>query len=446
MSLVGSFSVRVREGSLLTSMYSIPLASLSEKEMVRHKSSLLMSPKTYGSSNSDSDFPAFYEFEGRFFVPRFYGMKMFGVPEKDITNLGSEACLTFCGSLNNMQEEASASCVKALKERGGGMLVLPCGNGKTVVGLHIASRIGVRTLVLVNKSFLVDQWKERIHQFLPESKVGILQRDKVEVECDVVVGMVQSILSREYDMSSFGLVIGDEAHHYAAPSFSKLFNSPTTSLRPNKVLALTATPNRQDGLTPLIHHCMGDVAYQLSDLKSRTKEKVTAHILVFDGGHKEIANKAGQPFLPGMINKLCNDKRRNKVIIDLLESFKVEGRKVIVLSDRVAHLTYLHQNVEGSAMYYGKSTKAEREQGEKEQILLSTFSYAKEGLDIKELDTLILSTPKADVEQSVGRILRPCSTKMDPLIIDLVDPFSLFQYMAHKRKKLYEKLGFEIEH
>ena len=444
MSLIGV--CKVREGSEITSMYSIPHSSISEREMAHHKSSLLMSPKTFGPSDSKSEFPAFYDLNGRFFVPRFYGLKMFGTSEKDMTNQGSDACLSFSGTLNKIQEVASASCVKTLREKGGGMLVLPCGNGKTVVGLHIASEIGVRTLVLVNKSFLVDQWKERINQFLPKSKVGILQRDKAEVESDIVVGMVQSILSREYDMASFGLVIGDEAHHYAAPSFSKLFTSPTTSLRPNKVLALTATPNRQDGLTPLIHHCMGDIAYQLSDANSKTKEKVTAKILVFDGGHKEITNKAGTPFLPGMINKLCHDTRRNKIIINLLQSFKDEGRKVIVLSDRVAHLETLHKNVEGSAMYYGKSTKEERERGEKEQILLSTFSYAKEGLDIKELDTLILSTPKGDVEQSVGRILRPCPTKKDPLIIDLVDPFSLFQFMAQKRRKLYERLGFEIEH
>ena len=101
--------------------------------------------------------------------------------------------------------------------------MVPCGYGKTVIGLYLASKLGVKTLVVVHKEFLVNQWKERIKQFLPYARIGKIQGSKIFVEgYDIVIGMLQSISMKEYPESTFkdfGFVIYDECHHLGAETF-----------------------------------------------------------------------------------------------------------------------------------------------------------------------------------------------------------------------------------
>ena len=120
--------------------------------------------------------------------------------------------------------------MKALTpEYGGGIISVPCGYGKTVIALYIAAKLNLKTLVVVHKEFLVNQWKERIEQFIPDAEIGRIQSKIVKSQNkDIVIGMLQSISMIDYDddlFNDFGLVIYDECHHLGAEVFSNIFVS-----------------------------------------------------------------------------------------------------------------------------------------------------------------------------------------------------------------------------
>jgi superfamily II DNA or RNA helicase len=113
----------------------------------------------------------------------------------------------------------------------------------------------------------------------------------------------------------------------------------------------------------------------------------------------------------------------------------------------------LHQLYEGISKfedmnitigYYLGGMKEEKlKESESKQIILATYAMASEGLDIKTLTTLLMSTPKSDVCQSVGRILR--SKHETPMVIDIVDNHTLFQNQYKKRCTYYKSKNYLIE-
>jgi superfamily II DNA or RNA helicase len=107
---------------------------------------------------------------------------------------------------------------------GGGLLELPCAWGKTSGSLYILSQIKKKTIVIVHKEFLMNQWIERIQQFLPKARVGKIQGPIIDIDDkDIVIGMLQSLSMKEYPTStfeSFGLTIIDEVHHISSEVFS----------------------------------------------------------------------------------------------------------------------------------------------------------------------------------------------------------------------------------
>jgi predicted helicase len=98
--------------------------------------------------------------------------------------------------------------------------------------------------------------------------------------------------------------------------------------------------------------------------------------------------------------------------------------------------------------YVGGMKPDQLRESQEKDIILATFSMAAEGMDIPKLDTVILASPKSDVEQSVGRVFRKkaCDREFHPLIIDLQDNFSMFQKQCDKRLSLYKKMNFTIFH
>ena len=87
-----------------------------------------------------------------------------------------------------------------------------------------------------------------------------------------------------------------------------------------------------------------------------------------------------------------------------------------------------------------KETELKISEGKK--IIIATYAMAEEGLDIKTLTTLIMATPKVDVTQAVGRILR--EKRKESLVIDIVDSHVVFQRHFTKRKRFYNKQNFKI--
>jgi len=147
-----------------------------------------------------------------------------------------------------------------------------------------------------------------------------------------------------------------------------------------------------------------------------------------------------------MITELTEDRERNIVIAKLIKDISKTTRQVLVLSDRRHHCEVLHQSFKRtSGLYMGGMKEADLAESSKKKIIFATFSQAHEGLDIPSLDTVILATPKSDIVQSIGRIMREThGKKNNPHIYDMFDQWSICHAMYNKRLKVYKQGGFHI--
>ena len=400
-------------------------------------------------------YPVYFETDDHMYVPKHYGIETYGpckTSTRDVETTDS-VYWDFVGSLRPIQEEVVNSFLTPQPRDG--ILSLQTGGGKTVCALYIASKLRVPTIVLVHNSFLRDQWVDRIKAFLPKARIGTVQGEIIDIkEKDVVVAMLQSVSMKSYPPNTFqqfGLVIVDECHHIASEAFVKAIPKLTSK----HMLGLSATPDRKDRLMHVIHWCLGPLLYT-SNSVDKVDEKVKVEVYEFEPSHSAyndvILNKAGVMFTSLMINKVVDYTPRNKFLTELLSDlFEDTQREILVLTDRVDHTTTLFDslppNIQETACVLGRTIKSAQraEWCESKRILIATYSMCKEGFDVAKLNTLVIATPRPDVDQIVGRILRTDKTKrtIDPLIIDIVDP--AFRRQFQERLQLYKKRNYKIE-
>src|SRR6056300_1642235 len=249
-------------------------------------------------------------------VPRFYGSAKLGEPVHDKRPEPTRIRAKFAGQLRDAthQNEAHAAAIKA----GHGILSLPCGYGKTTVSLAIACTLGYRTMIVVHKQFLADQWKERIQQFCPGATIGVVQQNKKEVNCDFVIAMLQSLSLKEYSFSDFdsiGTVIVDEAHHICA----KVFSQSLFKLCPRHIFGLSATPVRKDGLSKVLHWFMGPTFFAV---ERKNQEQVEVFSVQYECPRfrdPPPCTRFGKLSLSTMITELSENRDRNKMLVDLIK-------------------------------------------------------------------------------------------------------------------------------
>ena len=250
-------------------------------------------------------------------------------------------------------------------------------------------------------------------------------------------------------LSGIGPIVHN-CHHMGAEVFSKALQK----INFQYSLGLSATVNRKDGLTNVFKWHIGEIVYAV---KRRVTEEVRVSIEEFYAADQAYSEHAvmynSKPNMPKMINNICNYMPRVHHIIQLIQTLvsKEPLRKILLLSDRRGHLERfqleLNQLNMNCGLYYGGMKQEALKENEGRQVILGTYAIASEGLDISGLNTLILASPKSDVIQSVGRILRdkPDKRQCVPLIIDIVDQFSMFPKQAEKRQKYYKKCKYVIE-
>ena len=158
----------------------------------------------------------------------------------------------------------------------------------------------------------------------------------------------------------------------------------------------------------------------------------------------------GEVNRPRTINRIVKLKKRNKFIIEILKEILVENdRKVLILSDRIEHLKELKEKVDklnvSCDFYIGGKSQKNLELASEAQVLLGSYGMASEGLDIPTLNTLIMTTPRREVEQSIGRIIRKKHGTLLPLIVDIVDMLPSLSRQGTHRQKLYKKLKYNVK-
>jgi len=323
----------------------------------------------------------------------------------------------------------------------------------TVMGIDIISKMRLKTIILVHKEFLMNQWIERITEFMPDARVGKLQGKVIDIEQkDIVIAMIQSLSMKEYNVDlfkCFGLMIIDEVHHMGAEVFS---NSLCKVVTPY-TLGLSATMERKDGLSKVFKMFLGETIHvEKRDTSEQSVLIKTLQYKVDDDEFNSIKyDFRGNPQYSSMITKLCNYNNRSEFILDYINYTLQENPKqqIIVLGHNKSLLKYLyeaigHRNIaNGSVGYYvGGMKEKDLKISETKQVIIATYSMASEGLDIKTLTTLVLATPKTDIIQAVGRILRVKHSQ--PVVIDIVDSHEVFQRQYQKRKAFYRKQKYKI--
>lgn len=446
------------EGTYLCSRgYTIPKKNLTETQLERIRSDLLIKPFQLNTLPGGGDkFPVYRESLNKIYVPHYYGVKEFGKPNSYQISEGENINITFQGNLRDFQQNIVNAYLehvwRTIQTNGstGGLIELPCGQGKTVIGLNILSLLKKKTLIIVNKEDLMRQWIERIEQFLPDARVGKIQGQCVDIEeKDIVIGMLQSLSMKEYPESifrTFGLTIIDEVHHISSQTFSNaLFKIITRYM-----IGLSATMNRKDGTTYVFKMFLGDVIYKG---KREDKFNVCVRAIEYSVNDEEfneiITDFRGKVQYSSMISKLCEYNRRTEFILQVLKDMITENprQQIIILAHNKNILKYMHDAIQdrniGSVGYYvgGMKENALKESALK-QIIIATYSMASEGLDIKTLTTLIMATPKTDIEQSVGRILREKHSQ--PIVVDIIDAHQPLKNQWKKRKTFYRKEGYKI--
>ncbi len=432
--------------------YSIYKNSLNPKLIEFIKKELTVKPYIQGSIVQPPGFPVYQESENKIYIPRCYGIKTFGEPKVNKLNPGLDINIKFEGTLRETQKPIVDAYLSTINNSGGaGLIELETGGGKTVLGLKIIELIKKKTIIFVHKTFLKNQWKERINHFLPDAKIGSIQGQVIDIENkDIVIAMIQSISMKSYPDSlfeEFGLSVYDEVHHLSSEVFSNCLKKCNTY----KCLGLSATMNRKDGLTFVFKMYLGEICNTLTTTKNKNNVLVKAidHIIDDDEYNEIEYDFRGNIKYSTMINKLVNcDFRSDFIYQVILNELKLNNnQQIILLSHTKNLLNYLFKKFDNNenisvGYYVGGMKERDLKISESKQVLLATYSMAAEGLDIPSLTTLILATPKSDIVQSVGRILR--TEHSQPLIIDIVDQHEVFIKQFAKRKSLYNERTYKV--
>jgi superfamily II DNA or RNA helicase len=413
-------------------------------------------PKVFVSNpNAVPRYKVYGEAVDCLYLPKHFGISKFGPPTsttRDVPQTPDEFW-TFKGSLRDIQRPVVDAFLKP--EPHDGILSLHTGGGKTVCALYIASQLKLPTLVIVHNSFLRDQWEERVKGFLPNARIGRIQGDLCEIDDrEIIIAMLQTLSMKTISILKFrplGLVIVDECHHIASEVFVQALPKVTSKY----MLGLSATPSRKDGLMFVANWFLGPLLYT-SD--TGDKEDTGVHVEVYEYKNDDpvfneiLYNAQGVMFTSLMINKLAECEDRTRWLVEILKDVLEETphRQVLVLSDRVQHtkdiLAALPEGLRSKAAILSTDVKAaaRAEFCATKTILIATYAMCKEGFDVPTLNTLVMATPRPDVDQIVGRILRveKSARTAAPLILDLVDP--QFRRQFQERNALYKQRAYKV--
>ena len=395
----------------------------------------------------------------RIIVP--FGMLSFvfetGMPCHNATESGGIGRFQYGTSISYYDYQETA--ISAAISRRNGVIVAPCGSGKTQIGLEIIRRLGGRALWLTHTEDLLKQSLERACNTLdlPESDYGTITAGKINVGKVITFATVQTMANIDLAEQKrlYDIVIVDEAHHVVGtPTRMQMFYKVVSSLAARYKFGLTATPQRQDGLIGCMYAILGEKIYEIT--KAQVKEHTCPVSVIFrETGYvpdfERVTDSDGTLNFTSLVNDLCDDEDRNAVI---LNDIRCADGACLVLTDRVSHVQRLASNLGDDALALSaKSRKADRKaaldairSGEK-RVLVATYALAREGLDLPNLRNVFMTTPQkneAVVIQSAGRVERKFAGKARGIVYDYVDNFGIGRGWANKRKSFYRKCDFDI--
>lgn len=450
--------------------YVIKKDSLSQDELKKLKLELLAKPLIDDKYNTkELDYQVYMETKTKIYIPKMFGINKYGLPNILLDNFNGikwSIDIEFKGTLLERQIEPVNAILKACEEKGGGILEAQTGTGKTVMLLYILSKLKGKAIIIVNKIPLMNQWRSEIETFLPNAKVGIIQGKNIQIEgCNIILAMLQSMARIDYPDELFNdlqVCVIDEVHNLA----SKIFSQVLFKLCSKYTIGLSATPQRSDGCEYVFKWHIGNIVYQSNEQRIG-KQSIIKLLKIDTKEYKEISNinkYTGEKSIQftSMLSDLVEMPKRNLLIIELIKNLlHIDSeRKILVLSDRRKHVQNLNELLNKDltvtfsyGLFVGSMKQNDLTQSRASKCILATYAAFSEGVSEKDLDTLILVSPKkfighlknsikndsGKLNQIVGRIFRKNHIERHPVIIDFQDNFSIYKSQSASRKVFYKK-------
>ena len=368
-------------------------------------------------------------------------------------------------NLYDYQETA----VNRLLSAKNGVVVAPCGSGKTQMGLELVARLGLKTLWIAHTHDLVQQSMERAKANfgLDIEKFGKIAQGKVKIG-DITFATAQTLCGLDLPLykNEWDVIVVDECHHiYKGDNSLAMFYKILSNLSARYRFGLTATPKRADGLERCMTALLGNIEHTIpkEEVKKFTcPVRVEKRETVYKPNLDVVLAGDGTIVYSDLIKDLTSNTKRNEKIAEDIKALinSDETVRILVLSDRVEHLSTLREMLSGykvrhlMALSNSKKAREERRQALKDlndgkiNVVLATYALAKEGLDVPNLNYVVFASPQKDettVTQSAGRVGRKAEGKEYGVVIDYVDiNFGMLAGFSKKRNSVYKKLEYEI--
>jgi superfamily II DNA or RNA helicase/very-short-patch-repair endonuclease len=373
---------------------------------------------------------------------------------------GEKLEVVFKGTLYPEQEIASA----ALQKHEFGILAATTAFGKTVLAAAMIARRGVSTLILVHRKQLMNQWGERLAQFLniEEKEIGRLGGGCKKLTGKLDIALIQSLVRKgevKDLVANYGHLVVDECHHLSAHSFELV----ARRARAKYVLGLSATVTRKDGHHPILFMQCGPIRHRVDARDQASKRPFHHEVIVRPTGfHMQMETEADPRLAFQQIcNALYQDSHRNRLIADEIIDAIRAGRTPLVLTERTEHLELLRRLLEVDlpriiTLKGGMPTRELKAAisslgsvSESEpRVILATGRFVGEGFDDSRLDTLFLTMPvswRGTIAQYAGRLHRLHEGKKVVRVFDYADlNVPMLSRMFDRRCIGYKNVGYTI--
>ncbi len=404
------------------------------------------------------------EGETSILTPRFFDVEKF-IPNIKIINNTCEGEDIHVTHNISLRSEIQKKAAKVMLENNEVLIQLEPGVGKTVISIYVICELKKKTIILVHRDSLVEQWKERFTLSKPEINNGLpftsLNDDDIAVlssstfvkdlKKPIIITTVQTFLSLlnrkrkefliELNNANIGIMIADEVHtSVGAPTFSNC----SIHIPARRIYGLSATPYRYDGNSDIINYHLGPL-FQEEDSEGTLSPNV--NIILFD--YQIVAERrkwiywAGEFQRSRYLKVLKNSKSFMNLCNTLLTKMINDNRDIIFVAERIKFLESISKicKIESKSLFIAGSTLEEL----KKQVVFSTPGKIRDGVDRPQKDCLIMTSPISNISQISGRITRSMKDKPTPLIFDIVDIGCIdIARTIFKRVEYYEKKNWNI--
>lgn len=415
--------------------------------------------RTYPELNNyDNEF-ILHETDKYYILPRFF-IKNFPHPglylHEDKTFNGEIIDIEFSGNLRENQKAPMENLILKYNYEGSlsGILKGRCGFGKTVCTTYLVSIIKKKTMIIIDNQELKKQWIEAFIKFtnLKKEDIGIIQGKSFEIEKNVCIAMVQTLMSKaknnmketysKIKNSGFDFIVMDEVHCVsAAPKFAlaSLF------LNSHNLLGLTATPFGHGVNKLLLDNTIGEVIYEVSDYELSPK----INFIKYDSGlgkkHSyRISKSKDYVRMIAFYNSIISESQEylNK-ITDISDLLLKNNYRILIITSTIKQVEIIIKSLRNKGLKAIPFHASDKElDKDKDNLLVATYKYVNKGFSYNELSAIIYTLPlkgKTSLIQTAGRIMRDVPGKQQPIIYDLIDTSfgDTFTSTIETKKKIF---------